>query len=150
MKEVFKPETEERPGMIILGIIVFYLLISGFILYLFFLHRISLLWVVCSLVIFTLIYLPRFFIIWQLLSKDEIQILDDCILINGEGIYFSDVVGFRVEKSKPAVVFFMNNKMVVFNRARFYLRMKTGEVMFNVVGGEKIRLMGEFFNQLYR
>ncbi len=148
MKEFFKPETDERPGMIILGIFMFYFLIAGFILYLFFLHRINLSWAVGALVVFTLAYLPRFIIIRRLLDKDEIQILDDCILINGNGIYFDEIVDFRVKQSQPAVVFFMNNKMVVYNYAKFRLRLTNGEVGFNAFGTEKIELLREFFNKL--
>lgn len=148
MKDFLKTEIDERPVMIILGIIVFYLLITGFVLYLFFLHRLSLLWTVGVISGFTLLYLPRFFIIRQLMNKDEIKILDTCILVNGVGINFGDISDFRVEQGKPSVIFFMNNRMIVYNSARFRLRLLNGEIDFNVFGKEKIELLREFFNKL--
>ena len=47
--------TEERPQMIILGVLTLYFLICGFILYLYFLHRITFL---VTLVVCMIIYIP--------------------------------------------------------------------------------------------
>ena len=114
MKEKFKPVTDESPMMIVSGILVFYVLIAGFIFYLYLLHRITLLPCIITVLIFTGIYFPRFLIINKLKNKDDIKILDDSILINGCRIPFAEIKDFRTEDKKPQVVFFMNNKMVVF------------------------------------
>lgn len=148
MKDKFKPTTEERPIMIILGIIVFYVLIAGFIFYLYLLHRITLLPCIIAILIFTGIYFPRFLIINKLKNKDEIKILDDSILINNCTIPFFEIKDFRTEDKKPQVVFFMSNKMVVFAQSKFYLRLASGQVEFNVIGTEKIKLLKEFLTQL--
>lgn len=148
MKDKFKPVTDESPIMIILGIIVFYGLITAFIFYLYFIHRISLTPAILSLVGFTLIYLPRFLIIKKLQTKDEIKILDDSILINNHAIPFSRIKDFRTEDKKPQVVFFLNNKMVVFAECKFYLRLENGQAEFIAIGTEKIRLLKEFFNNI--
>ncbi len=147
MKEFLKSEIDERPVMIVLGILVFYILIVGFLGYFYFLHRINLSWTVGLAFVFSLIYLPRFLILKDLLKKDVIQILDDCILINGVGVYFLDILGFRVEECKPQVVFFMNNKMIVYKKAKFYLRLQSEEVSFIAIGGEKISLLKQFFSE---
>ena len=113
MKDKFKPVTDENPMMIVLGIIAFYGLIAGFIFYLYFIHRITLIPAILSILIFTIIYLPRFWIIKKLQTKDNIKILEDSIIINGYSIPFSQIKDFRTEDKKPQVVFFLNNKMVV-------------------------------------
>ena len=47
--------TEERPQMIILGVLTLYFLICGFILYLYFLHRITFLVTLVVCILFTII-----------------------------------------------------------------------------------------------
>ena len=123
MKEIFKPTTDERPIMIVMGILALYLLIVGFILYLFFLHRITLLPTIIGVITFTLIYLPRLLIIKKLAHKDIIKIVDNGININNQLIPFSQIQDFRVEEKKPAVVFFMNNSMVCYYEAKFHLKL---------------------------
>ena len=73
MKECFKPNTDERPIMIIFGVLGFYFLIAGFLLYLFALHRISITTMIISVIVFTIIYIPRFLIIKKIHNKDEIK-----------------------------------------------------------------------------
>ncbi len=148
MKERFKPNTDERPFMIVAGILFFYALVAGFVVYLYMLNRLNLFVSFGIIFVFTVIYFPRFLIIHKLNKKDKIEILDDCIMINGVGIYFSDIKAFQVQEKKPQVVFFMNNSMVVFNEARFYLKLQTEEVSFIAIGGEKIKLLKEFFQQI--
>ena len=148
MKEKFKPVTDESPMMIVSGILVFYVLIAGFIFYLYLLHRITLLPCIITVLIFTGIYFPRFLIINKLKNKDDIKILDDSILINGCRIPFAEIKDFRTEKKKPQVVFFMNNKMVVFAQSKFYLRLAYGQIEFNAIGTEKIKLLKEFLNNI--
>ena len=148
MKEKFKPVTDESPMMIVSGILVFYVLIAGFIFYLYLLHRITLLPCIITILIFTGIYFPRFLIIHKLKNKDEIKILDDSILINGCRIPFAEIKDFRTEDKKPQVVFFMNNKMVVFSQSKFYLRLAYGQIEFNAIGTEKIKLLKEFLNNI--
>ena len=161
MKEIFKPTTDERPIMIVAGILALYLLVVGFILYLFFLHRITLIPTITSIIIFTLIYLPRLLIIKKLANKDIIKITDNGININNQLIPFSKIQDFRVEEKKPAVVFFMNNSRVCYYEARFYLKLDSltiggrgvgrGEqpqTSFTAIGSEKIALLKEFLSQL--
>ena len=145
MKDKFKPVT---PMMIVLGIIAFYGLIAGFIFYLYFIHRITLIPAILSILIFTIIYLPRFWIIKKLQTKDNIKILEDSIIINGYSIPFSQIKDFRTEDKKPQVVFFLNNKMVVFAECKFYLRLENGQTEFTAIGTEKIRLLKEFLHSL--
>ena len=148
MKEIFKPTTDERPIMIVLGILALYLLIIGFILYLFFLHRITITSTIISSLIFTIIYIPRLMIIKKLSKKDIIKITDNGININNRLILFNQIQDFRVEEKKPAVVFFMNNSMVCYYDAKFYLKLVNGTVTFTAIGSEKIALLKEFLSQL--
>lgn len=145
MKENFRPNIEERPVMIILGIVIFYFLIEFFAVYLLFLHRINLLVFVLVTMIFTLIYLPRFLIIKKLKKQDEIKIIGEYLMINGIGIPLAEILDFNVEKKKPVVVFFMSNKMVVFNCAIFYIKLRKETLSFRVIGSEKTQLLEEFF-----
>ena len=148
MKEIFKPTTDERPIMIVMGIVTLYVLIVGFILYLFFLHRITLIPTIINTILFTLIYLPRLLIIKKLANKDIIKIVDNGININNQLIPFSQIKDFRVEEKKPAVVFFMNNSMVCFYEAKFHLKLNNGQVSFFAIGSEKIQLLKEFLTRL--
>lgn len=148
MREIFKPTTDERPIMIIMGILALYLLVVGFILYLFFLHRTTLIPTIYSVIVFTLIYLPRLLIIKKLAHKDIIKIVDNGININNQLIPFSQIKDFRVEEKKPAVVFFMNNSMVCYYEAKFYLKLNNGQTSFSAIGSEKIQLLKEFLSRL--
>ena len=148
MKKIFKPTTDERPIMIVMGILALYLLIVGFILYLFFLHRITLLPTIIGVITCTLIYLPRLLIIKKLAHKDIIKIVDNGININNQLIPFSQIQDFRVEEKKPAVVFFMNNSMVCYYEAKFHLKLNNGQISFSAIGSEKIQLLKEFLTQL--
>ena len=148
MKEIFKPTTDERPIMIVMGILALYLLVVGFILYLFFLHRITLIPTIINVILFTLIYLPRLIIIKKLAYKDIIKIIDNGININNQLIPFSQIKDFRVEEKKPAVVFFMNNSMVCYYEAKFHLKLNNGQTSFFAIGSEKIQLLKEFLSRL--
>lgn len=148
MKEIFKPTTDERPIMIVMGILALYLLVVGFILYLFFLHRTTLIPTIYSVIVFTLIYLPRLLIIKKLAHKDIIKIVDNGININNQLIPFSQIKDFRVEEKKPAVVFFMNNSMICYYEAKFYLKLNNGQTSFSAIGSEKIQLLKEFLSRL--
>ena len=148
MKEIFKPTTDERPIMIVMGILALYLLVVGFILYLFFLHRITLIPTIFNVILFTLIYLPRLIIIKKLAYKDIIKIIDNGININNQLIPFSQIKDFRVEEKKPAVVFFMNNSMVCYYEAKFHLKLNNGQTSFFAIGSEKIQLLKEFLSRL--
>lgn len=148
MKEYLKANIDENPNMIIMGILCLYLLIAGFIAYLYFLHRITLLPSIVSIVIFSIIYIPRFLIIKKLKDKDKIEIIDDYIMINGIGISFEDIKDFKVQEFKPQVVFFLNNKMIVFNEAKFHLKLTKEQISFTVIGAEKITLLKEFLSKV--
>lgn len=148
MKEYLKANIDENPNMIIMGILCLYLLIAGFIAYLYFLHRITLLPSIVSIIIFSIIYIPRFLIIKKLNNKDKIEIIDDYIMINGIGINFEDIKDFKVQEFKPQVVFFLNNKMIVFNEAKFHLKLTKEQISFTVIGAEKINLLKEFLSKV--
>lgn len=141
---------DESQNMIVLGILSFYLLVAVFIIYLFVLHRISQPAAIISLIVFTLIYIPRFLILKKLKNKDNIKILDTSIKINNTEINFSDIENYRVEEKKPVVVFFMYSKMVIFQEAIFYLKLPDGQISFMAIGSEKISLLKEFFNELLK
>lgn len=141
---------DESQNMIVLGILSFYLLVAVFIIYLFVLHRISQPAAIISLIVFTLIYIPRFVILKKLKNKDNIKILDTSIKINNTEINFSDIENYRVEEKKPVVVFFMYSKMVIFQEAIFYLKLPDGQISFIAIGSEKISLLKEFFNELLK
>ena len=146
----FTPSTDEREGMIIFGIIIFYLLVAGFVVFLWFLGRISLTVMLCSVGVITLIYLPRFLIIGKIQNKDKIKILDNSICINDEEIVFEDIQDYKVEERKPRVVFAMSNNLVVYKDARFLLKIKSKAepVEFYAIGSEKIKLLKEFFESI--
>lgn len=150
MKEYLKANIDENPNMIIMGIICLYLLIAGFIAYLYFLHRITLLATILSIIIFSIIYIPRFLIIKKLNNKDKIEIIDDYIMINGIGINFEDIKDFKVQEFKPQVVFFLNNKMIVFNEAKFHLKLTKEQISFMVIGSKKIELLKEFLAKIIK
>ena len=141
---------DESQSMIVLGILSFYLLVAVFIIYLFVLHRISQPAAIISLIVFTLIYIPRFLILKKLKNKDNIKILDTSIKINNTEINFSDIENYRVEEKKPVVVFFMYSKMVIFQEAIFYLKLPDEQISFMAIGSEKISLLKEFFNELLK
>lgn len=148
MKEFLKPNTDEKPAMIILGILAVYILICGFIFYLYFIHRISIMTALVSAFIYTLVYIPRFLIIKKLNCKDKIEILEDCMMINGVGIYFYDIKNFKVDEKKTQVIFFINNKMIIFQEAIFHLKLQTEEITFKAIGSEKIHLLKNFLNNI--
>lgn len=148
MKDFLKTNNEERPSYIILGILTFYLLVTGFGLYLFLLNRISFICLICIVIIFTLIYIPRFLIIYKIYKKDKIEIIDEYIMINGEGIAIRDIKDFKVAVLKPQAVFFINNKTVLFQQARFRLTLSHGEIEFGIIGTEKIKLLKEFLTKV--
>lgn len=148
MKEYLKSNIDERPSMIILGILCLYFLIAGFILYLYFLHRITILTSIILILTVSVIYIPRFLIINKLNKKDKVEVIDDYIMINGIGVNFSDIVDYKVREAKPQIVFFINNKMIVFQEAEFYLRLRQEQISFKVIGAEKISLMKEFLKSI--
>lgn len=148
MKEFLKSNIDERPSMIILGILSLYFLITGFIIYLYFLDRIPTIPAVISILAISTIYIPRFLIIKKLNNKDKIEIIDNYIMINSVGINFDDISDFQVKEEKPQVVFFINNKMIVFKEATFYLRLEKEQISFSVIGTEKIRLLNELLHKV--
>ncbi len=145
---MLKPNKVEQPFMIIFGITILYLVIAVFVAYLFFLHRVSLNIAISIMVVFTLIYIPRFWIIKEILKADKLKVVEDFFMINGVGVNFSDIKNFGVREYKPQVVFFLNNKMVVFQKADFCLETPHEKVEFTLIGSEKIKLMKEFLRRV--
>ncbi|MBD5403250.1 hypothetical protein HDR58_10720 [bacterium] len=148
MKEYLKLNTEENPTLIILGVLGLYFLIAGFILYLFLLHRISLSVTLMLCGVFTAIYFPRFLVIKKIITKDDIKIIDDSIIINNRKIDFAEIIDFKVKIFKPQVIFFFNNKMLVFQEAKMMLQTNSEQIPFSVIGTEKIRLLQEFLSHI--
>lgn len=156
MNKNFKPETDERTTMIIAGILILYFLIAGFVLYLLFMHRLTIVQTIISDLILTIIYIPRFIIIKKLLNKDEIKIVDDGILINREKVEFARIKDFKIKEAKPRVIFFINNKMIIFQEAQFCLLIDgqnngysgQKQISFTAIGTEKIHLLKEFLTNI--
>lgn len=148
MSKILKPENEERPIMIFCGIMALYLLILGFIVYLFLLNRLTLSTATISGIIFTIIYIPRFLILNKLTRKDNVKIVDEYLMINTEGIHLPEIEDYRVKEAKPQIIFFINNKMVVYQEAEFYLKTQNGQISFKIVGSEKINLLKEFLDNI--
>ncbi len=148
MSKILKPETEERPIMILCGIMTLYLLIIGFIIYLFLLHRLNLSVAVISGTIFTGIYIPRFLILNKKKKKDDVKIIDEYLMINNNGIHLSEIEDYRVKEPKPQVIFFINNKMIVYQEAEFHLKTQNGQISFKIIGTEKINLLKEFLDNI--
>lgn len=148
MKKNFKPIIEENHQMIILGIVLFWLILIFCDFYFYLMHKISVLYMFVIAFVITLLYSPRFYIIKKLLRKDVIKITDDAIFINGQCLKFPEIKDFRVEEKKPVVIFFLNNTMIVYNEAKYYLRTENGTVSFTAIGSEKIKLLTEFLENL--
>lgn len=145
-----KPRTDEREGVIVLGVIIFYLLLVGFVLFLGILGRITYLWAGVVSVILTLLYIPRFNIIRKIRKKDGVKVLEDSILVNGEEIELARVLEYRILRKKQSVVFVMNNNLVVYSETIFGLRLRDSDrfVEFMVIGREKAELLQEFFDRV--
>jgi hypothetical protein len=144
MKEFLKANIDERPLMIFVGVWAMYLLIEFFAVYLLLLHRINIRVFSIFSTIFMLIYIPRFNILHKIRRKDKIRLSEESLIVNGKEILFSDIKAFRVKKEKPKVVFSLNNKMIVFNQAKFVLKLSQEVFEFNAIGSEKIELLTEF------
>lgn len=141
---------DENPIMIVLGILCLYFLVVVFIIYLSLLHRISTPAAVASTIIFSVIYIPRFWILKKLKSKDIIKISENSIQINNIEVGFSEIEAYWVEEKKPQVIFFLNSKMVIFQEAIFHLKLTNGGISFNAIGSEKISLLKSFLDELIR
>ena len=147
-----KPEIEENPVFIVIAIILLYMLIIGFVGYFYYMGKMSMTLCLTVCTIFTAIYLPRFIIIWKIYKKDLIKITDNNLLINNLQILLSNIINFAIKKEKPVVIFFMNNKMIVYNEAIFTLKIKSNEAFtyfeFKAIGSEKIELLKSFLNEI--
>lgn len=146
----FTPSTDEREGMIILGIIIFYVLLVGFVIFLWILGRMSQTVMLCAASVITLIYLPRFLIMNKIHKKDRIRISESSIFVNDKEISFNEIEDYRVWEGKPQVVFAMSNNLVVYKDAKFLLKLrsKSEPVGFYAIGTEKIKLLKEFFDSI--
>lgn len=145
----FKPNTQEKPSLIILGILTLYFLIAGFIMYFYIMNRISLNVALLIIGIFSLLYTPRFMIICKLLKKDDIKLSDNNIMINSKQYLLSEIKNYRVDIKKPKIVFFMNNNLILFQEAEFHIQFNDNtQENFVVFGSEKIDLLQRFFDEL--
>jgi len=143
-----QPQKDERPVMIIAGIWTLYIVLTAFFIYLFFLHRINLFVMLISVLIITVLHIPRFLIIKKMKMSDKIKIIDDEIFINERVLRLSDICDFALKEKKPNVIFFLNNRMIIYQEAHFILKTTGGDVCFDVVGSEKTALLKEFFEKL--
>lgn len=137
--------TEEGQVSIVVSVLLLYALIEGFIFYLYALKRISILTFLMSTIVFLIIYIPRFMIIKSLKNKDIIKITDTSIIINNKPFLLNEIMDFRVDEKKSKVLFFFNNKMVVYKTATFHVKLKNTMISFTAIGTEKITLLKEFF-----
>ena len=146
----FTPSTDERESMIIIGIIIFYVLLAGFVIFLWALGRISQTAMLCSVGVISLVYMPRFLIIKKIQNKDVIRISESSIFVNNKEISFNEIEDYRVREGKPQVVFAMSNNLVVYKDAKFLLKLrsKAEPVEFYAIGTEKIKLLKEFFDSI--
>lgn len=140
-----KPSTDESPDMIILGIILVYILFVGFFVYLYFLHRISIIPTFIISLIFTVLYIPRFKIISKIRNKADIKVEPTKIYVNNQCVEFSQILDYKIIEKNPVAIFFISNKMIVFNEAEVHLKTTNNEIVFTVIGHEKIKLLKEFF-----
>jgi hypothetical protein len=144
MKEFTRPTTDETPAFITLGVVFLYILIAGFILYLYFLNRISLNTTIITNILFTIIYLPIFFIIKKLHSNTKIKAEENGLWVNEKFINFQSLENFKIIKKKPVIIFFFNNRMIIFQEATVCIKTKTDNYSFNVIGTKKIEILNEF------
>ena len=140
--------TDESIPSIIISIFILYGLIEFFFYYLYALKRISFTLFLVFSVVFFVIYIPRFMLINKLKNKDEVKVTDFSLLINNREIYFDHITDFRVIEGKRHVLFFFNNKMIVYKSTTFYLRLKNGEINFEVIGEKKAQLLMTLLNNL--
>ena len=145
---MLKPNQDERIFMIIIGIITLYVIIAGFVGYLYLLHRISFHLTFIIITVFSLIYMPRFWILYEIKKADKLKVIEDFFMINGVGVNFSDIKKFGVREHKPQVIFFLNNKMIVYKKADFCLETEKENIEFTLIGSEKINLMKEFLRRI--
>ena len=66
--------------------------------------------------------------------------------VNHDKIYFEDISNYKITDEKSRVIFFFNNKMVVFKTAIMHLKIKNGDYSFKVIGSKKLQLLREFFD----
>jgi len=135
------PETNENPFAIITGIITVYILLIGFCGYFYFLHKINLAYFISISAGITIAYFPRLLLITKLIKQDDIKIVEDFIMINGIGVNFADIEHYGIKEFPPEIIFFMNNKMIVYKEADFCLRTGNEEFNFKVSGNDKIKLI---------
>ena len=109
-------------------------------------HKISILTTMVATFLFIIIYIPRFLIINKLKNMDNVKIIEEYIMINNYGIPVSEIEKYLVKESKPQMIFFISNKMIIFKEAVFMIKTSTEIKSFKVVGTEKIRLLKEFLS----
>lgn len=148
MKKILKANTDEREWVIVGGILVFYLLIFIFLFFLFSLNRISLNTFLVILILFTIIYLPRFLIIYKIKNKDVIKIVEDKIQINNQIVNLNDINDYKFKENKPIIIFVYNNKIIIYKKTDFQIQTTQGIFQFSIMGEEKKNLLIEFLNNL--
>ena len=147
MKE-FKPNTTEKPFFVILGIVIFFLLVDVFLVYLYFMHKMSFHTFITLSAVLIVLYFPRFYIIKKIIKADVIKADENYLIINDCPIELSEIVDYKIERKKTQVIFFINNQMVVFNEAICYLRLKGYQMQFVIIGKEKIELIENFLSKV--
>ena len=68
--------------------------------------------------------------------------------VGNKDIPFEVIEKFSIKEHKPNIIFFLNNRMVIFKYAKFILKTADGEIEFCVQGSEKIALLKEFLTAL--
>lgn len=144
----YEPQKDERPIMIITGILTLYVILVAFCVYLFCLSRISFETNIILIFVITIFHLPRFLIIKKLLQIERIKINQNNLEVGNKDIPFEVIEKFSVKEYKPNIIFFLNNRMIIFKYAKFILKTAGGEIEFCVQGSEKITLLKEFLTAL--
>lgn len=147
---MMQPYKDERPFMIVCGVIFVYILIAGFFVSLYLLHRLSPTILIILLLLWTIIYIPRLRIIYEIKNSDKLKVSTDCFIINGSEIKFSGIKNFGVREHKPQIVFFINNRMYIYQKADFCLDTTQGKIEFTIIGSEKIALVQEFLKKILK
>ena len=141
---------EDSQNYVVFSIIILYLLLEGFILYFFCLHKIG--FVLCaflSIVLF-LFYIPRFLIIKRIAGKVDIKIIENFLVVDGIGYSFEDLIDYKIEAKKPVLIFFLNGKMVVFNEYIFHVRFRSTSLSFNIFTKQKADLLITYFDNVLK
>lgn len=147
-KDYLQPQKDERPVMIITGIWTLYIILICFLAYLCFLHRISVAAAIIGCIVVTLLHIPRFLMLKKLKLSPQVKVNDDNMTINSEVINFWEIKNFASREYKPHIIFFLNNRMVIFQQTDFIINTASGDFSFTIIGSEKANLLKDLLTKI--